>query len=270
MLRPLPLRVSLIALAILIVLVSRIVAARPDGTLQIMLPALGGDGALVITPDGTTVLIDGGADGAALATWLGDHLPFGQRHLDALVLTQASADTLPGQLAAIKRYTVGAAFLTATERPDQLALAWQQMLGERSTPVHILESGDQVHVGSCGIDVLTAQAGSATLALLCPNASAYFLQSIDHNAEAVLNGKTLPPADVVVYPWKRPTDNALLHRIQPDVLVFSEGGMMDVQQSFAQRRIGAAQLLHEDVHGMITVVHDGARLHVHTEHNDIP
>jgi beta-lactamase superfamily II metal-dependent hydrolase len=164
-LRSIPLRWSLAAIAVLGVLLGRLVLSQPNGTLQIMLPAIPGDGALVVTPQGHTLLIDGGEDGAALATWLGEHVPFGQRRIDAVVLTRPTDQTLPGQLAAIKRYEVGSAFVVAGEDPSDQMTAWRQLLNERGTPIQVLAAGQRVPVGKCAFDVLTANNGHATFRL---------------------------------------------------------------------------------------------------------
>jgi hypothetical protein len=244
------------------VVLGRLVLAQPTGALQIMLPALPGDGALVVTPQGHTLLIDGGADGAALATWLGQHMPFGQRRINAVVLTRRTDETLPGQLAAIKRYEVGAAFVTPGEEDSDEMTAWRQLLGERSTPIQTLAAGQNMRVGDCGLNVLTANDGQSTLRLDCAGTSAYFLQSIDDDTERTLASTVLPPTTLAVYPWARPTRNYLLERLQPQVIAFGEGGTDEVQQSFAQRRVGTAQLLHEAVHGDIRLVIEEGRVQI--------
>jgi len=269
-LRPIPLRWSLLAIALLGVVLGRLVLAQPTGVLQIMLPALPGDGTLVVTPQGHTLLIDGSADGAAAATWLGQHVPFAQRRIDAVVLTRAIDETLPGQLAAIKRYEIGATFVAPDEEASDEMTAWRQLLDERSTPIHILQPGSRVRVGECALDVLTASDGHATLRLDCNGAQTYFLQSINDDTERILARMAMPPATLAVYPWARPTRNDLLERLQPQVIVFSEGGTDEVQQSFAQRRMGTAQLLHEAAHGDITVMIDEGRVQINTQkdHDD--
>jgi len=264
-LRPIPLRWSLAAMVLLGVVLGRLVLAQPTGALQIMLPAVPGDGALVVTPQGHTLLIDGGEDGAALATWLGGHVPFAQRRIDAVVLTRTDDQTLLGQLAAIKRYEVGAAFIVPGEDPSDQMTAWRDLLNERSTPIQTIAAGQKMRVGDCALDVLTANDGLATLRLHCGATSAYFLQSIDDAAERTLARMALRPATLAVYPWARPTRNDLLERLQPQMIVFGEGGEDEIQQSFAQRRVDAAQLFHEEVHGNITLTSDGDDVQVHTE-----
>jgi hypothetical protein len=56
-------------------------AQRPDGRLHVYLLAAPGDAALIQTPAGRFVLIDGGRDPAILAMLLGQQLPFWRRNL---------------------------------------------------------------------------------------------------------------------------------------------------------------------------------------------
>src|SRR5919206_5348244 len=86
---------------------------RSDGRLHLIVPALAGDGALLRTATGQIALIDGGADGAAVANWLGRELPLGRHEIDLLVETRVDQTTLPGQLAAARRYRFRSALLVA-------------------------------------------------------------------------------------------------------------------------------------------------------------
>ncbi|HEX6287877.1 MAG TPA: hypothetical protein VFZ66_01740 [Herpetosiphonaceae bacterium] len=269
MLRPLPLRLSLSLVALLsVVLAALLIAGRHAQQVRIVLPEIAGDAALVITPDGRTVLIDGGADGAALATWLGNTLPFGQRHLDAVVLTRADGKTLSGQLAALKRYAVKAALLPATERRSSSLDAWEQLLEAQQVAPEYVAPGDQLMLGRCALDVLTAQDGQMTLALQCGPTVAYFLQAVDDDAETELSARDLASAALVVFPWKRPTDTPLLQRLRPAAIVFSDGGRGENDRSWADRRVDAARLYHEQIHGQIELIGDERQTMIRAERGE--
>jgi competence protein ComEC len=257
MIRPLPLRLSLVMVALLMLVFGElIVGGQQPAQLRVLLPALPGDGALIITPDGKAVLIDGGADGAALATWLGNTLPFGQRHLDALILSRADTKTLPGQLAALKRYRIGTALMAATERRNSSLDAWWELLqGQNVTPQQIAAS-DRLVLGQCRLDALSEHEGQLTLALRCGATTVYFLQSIEDESEQELAAQQLEPAALVVYPWKRATNTALMQQLQPPAITFSEGGHAEAMLSWNERQIGAARLYHEATHGQIELRSD--------------
>lgn len=192
MIRPLPLRLSL-GLAVLLALVfsALLIGGQRPSQLRILVPAIPGDAALITTPNGETVLIDGGEDGATLATWLGNALPFGQRHLDVIILTRPDAKTLPGQLAALKRYRVGMALMAATEENNSSQAAWWDLLAAQSITPQPLAAGDRLTLGQCTLDTLTEHEGRLTLALRCGTTTAHFLQSIDDEAEQELEAQDL-------------------------------------------------------------------------------
>jgi hypothetical protein len=264
--RPLPLRLSLALAGLLcVVLIALLVAGRPQPGLRIVFPALEGDGALITTPDGHTLLIDGGADGAAVATWLGSTLPFGQRHIDAVIATRADAHTLPGQIAALRRYNVREALIAASDRRTSSVDAWWSLLEDQATTAQTANAGDRIEAGGCSAEVLNAHDGRLSLLLQCGSTIVYFLQALDDDGEAALEELTLPPATLIVYPWDRPTNTPLLHRLQPAAIVFSEGGDGDLQASWAERQVGSARLYHEALSGAVELRDDGQRVTITTE-----
>src|SRR4051812_29092814 len=112
LIRPLPLRLGLAGCALVLVVWSGLWwTGRSDGRLHLIFPAQGGDGILLEGAHGEIAVVDGGADGAAFADWLGRTLPLGRRRIDLLLLTRADSTTLPGQLAAVRRYSIGRAVL---------------------------------------------------------------------------------------------------------------------------------------------------------------
>lgn len=252
MLRPLPLKFGLLSVALLgSVFGALLLAGRPTSQLRVIFPALPGDAALILTPDGRSILIDGGADGAALATWLGQTLPFGQRQIDALLLTRTDSTTLAGQITAIKRYSVGTALFAATDRRTSSLDAWWQLLEAQRIVPQAVSVGDQLVIGQCTLQILSEHEGRLTVGLRCGSITAYFLQSVDDTTEAALELESLSPATLVMYPWDRTSVTPLLTMLQPTAIVFSEGGADNVRQTWAARQVGTARLYHEALNGQI-------------------
>ncbi|HEY0734172.1 MAG TPA: hypothetical protein VGD69_04645 [Herpetosiphonaceae bacterium] len=269
MIRPLPLRLSL-GLFVLLTLVSGalLIGGRHPGQLRILVPVVPGDAALIMAPNGKTVLIDGGEDGAALATWLGNALPFGQRDLDVLILTRPDAKTILGQLAALKRYRVGMALMAATEENNSNQDAWWDLLAAQSVTPQPIAAGDQIKLGECTLDTLTEHEGRLTLALRCGATTAHFLQSIDDEAEQELEALDLESSELVVYPWKRGTNTPVMQALRPKAIVFSEGGRSEGALSWTDRQIGDARLFHEDVHGQVELRSTGEQLAITAERGE--
>jgi competence protein ComEC len=90
--------------ALLVVLT---LGSLPDGRLHLVALDVGqGDSILVVTPSGTTILIDGGPDPDLLLRRLGERLPWWRRRIDVMILTHPHEDHVAGLLAALDRYQV--------------------------------------------------------------------------------------------------------------------------------------------------------------------
>lgn len=103
---PLPRRVLAVAMLVLPVLVwaTAVRAGVPASPTVIFFDVGWGDSALVRTPAGATILVDGGADPNLVATKLG---ALGVKRLDLMVATHPHADHLAGLPAVLARFPVG-------------------------------------------------------------------------------------------------------------------------------------------------------------------
>ncbi len=248
--RPPSLRLLLAAGAMLGAVFTGLLLGGQKTELRIVWPALAGDGALVLAPDGTSVLVDGGSDAAAVASWLGRELPFGQRRIDVVVLTRADSTTLPGQLAALRRYEIGAALYPGDAEVSADLEAWLRLVAERNAVLRPMQPGDLHTAGACVLDLPAAGNQRAALLLRCGQTTAWFLQSADDTLERQLDVLPSRPVSLLVWPWLRRTDGAFARATIPAALLFAEGQGEDVL-SWNARRIGEAQLLHEKLHGRI-------------------
>src|SRR5919199_3864686 len=142
--RTVPLRLAALACVVILGIPTALWwTNRSDGRLHLIVPALAGDGALIRTAAGQIALIDGGADGAAVANWLGRELPLGRHAIDLLVQTRVDGTTLPGQLAAARRYHFRTAVLV---RPSKRNPSWDELvrlLREQGTSVRIAHTGER-------------------------------------------------------------------------------------------------------------------------------
>ena len=102
--RPLPVGAALVA-----VLLAISIASRPDGLLHLTVLDIGqGDAILVESPDGGTMLIDGGPDPELTLRRIGANLPFFARRIDLLVLSHPHQDHVAGLVDVLDRFRVGA------------------------------------------------------------------------------------------------------------------------------------------------------------------
>lgn len=244
--------------------------AWPDGRLRVIFLETEGDAALIQTPNGGYVLIDGGGDPAALAAGLGRHMPFWRRSLDAVVLTAADGARLPGQVAALSRYRAARAIAPPELKRGAYVDEWRRLLGEQGAPIHAARAGDRIDLGGATLRVLAAGDGDEAgmvLRLDYRKTSVVFDGSGGEADEEDLAASSPRPASLMTFPWQRDPHAPLVGALRPRALVFTDAQPADqpAEQTFAERAIGGAALYHERLDGTITWISDGARSWVETE-----
>lgn len=127
---------------------------QPDGKTHVIFFDVGqGDSALITTPNGKRVLIDGGPDWSTLER-LGSHMPFFDRSIDMVMLSHPNADHLMSLPEVLRRYDVQALATagTAYEMGRYAAtLSGAELSGARSLVLHAgqtieLQSGATITV----------------------------------------------------------------------------------------------------------------------------
>jgi competence protein ComEC len=121
---------------------------RPDGRLHLYFLAVGqGNGILVVSPSGKTVLIDGGPDATVLLSTLDQQRPFWKPDLDLVLLTETTPACLAGPVAALERYRAHAAGRPGRVQESTGWQRWQTLLAEQSvTPIPLL-AGSRLELG---------------------------------------------------------------------------------------------------------------------------
>jgi beta-lactamase superfamily II metal-dependent hydrolase len=260
------LQLALLA-AVLLVLAWR---ARPDGRLHVFFLETKGDAALIQTPAGGYVLIDGGGDPAALTAALGRRMPFWQRRLDAVVLTLPHSKHLPGQVAALARYRAGMALAPPAAKRSATLDEWLRLLAEQGAAVRTARAGQRLDLGGAALRVLAVGDGDESgllLRLEYGATSVVFDQSGGEADEAALAASGPPRATLLAFPWQRDPHAAVVRALRPQALVFTDGQSADqpVEQTFVERAVGGAALYHEQLDGAIEWISDGGQAWVVTE-----
>jgi beta-lactamase superfamily II metal-dependent hydrolase len=261
---------------------------QPDrGRLHVFFLDTPGDAALIQSPQGGYVLIDGGTDPSRLAMGLGEHLPFWRRTLDAVILTRGDEARLPGQVAALSRYRpslviapaplwqgpYGGESAESSRTPggsieNQTYLEeWWSLIASNRLPVSPVRSGHRLSLDGLTMSVVPTGAGDGSglvLRLDYGATSVVFAGAISGADDtALLERDIARPVTVVAYPWERGMDTPLLARWQPQELVFTTGLEQDPPAllTYAERkRYGSgARLYHPELDGTIEVVSDGRR-----------
>jgi beta-lactamase superfamily II metal-dependent hydrolase len=233
---------------------------RPDDRLHVFFPALRGDAALVQTPNGMYLLIDGGSDPDALVTALGRRMPFWQRDL-ALVILTSPGDA--AQVAALERYRAHRALALPSNAPNATRDAWRRLLARDATPVRALRVGQRLEIDGVTIQTLDCDDAGALIRLDYGATSVVFAHNI---TSAMLEHRFTRRASLLVYPWQYDPHTPLVESLHPTAIIFSDGRQSrhPPQQTYHERAVGGARLYHERVDGDIEWVSDGRRAHIIT------
>jgi len=128
---------------------------QPNGLLTITFLSVGpanqppqGEAILVRTPDGKTMLIDGGMDAASLSQVLDSRLPSWQRSLDMVLLTSPRQDHLAGLQDIVTRYAIGEVIDAGMLHPNTTYARWRRTISERNLPYTRVVQGDTISLGA--------------------------------------------------------------------------------------------------------------------------
>lgn len=246
--------------------------AMPDGRLHVTFVDVGeGSATLIETPGGRQVLVDAGGSGRRLRTALGDALPFWDRRLDLLILTQpgrAQTAALPDVLA---RYRFDAVLHGGVEPlPPELLRQSPQVIAAR--PGTTIRVGDGVSLTVLAAPAEGQSDGGIVLRLEYGDVRVLLPGDLAAQAESALvaSGADLHAA-VLQVPrsgHREACGEALLRAASPQVAVLSvdAGNRFGLPHAETLERLQAAgvALYRTDRDGTVRVASDGAQLWVKT------
>ena len=265
------------------------VFSGPDGKLHVYFFDVGqGDSALIVTPTGKQILVDGGPESETAASALTGPLSVGDRSLDAVVLTHLDQDHSRGLLNVLERYNV-AAVLVGMENPQSgLYPQWRDSL-ERANPVTVpLRAGYLVTLEPnvvlevlnppprpIGGSVADQNNNSVVLRLVHGNVSFLLTGDIEAAGENHLlrSSQTLKSSVLKVahHGSRTSTTTAFLREVNPSAAVLSAGEANrfghphpEVMTQLSQIP-GLDSVYRTDRNGTIEFTSDGAALWVKTE-----
>ena len=120
----------------------------PDDKLHVSILNVGqGDAILIQTPNRQNILIDGGPSPQAIGLELGKKLPFWDRTIDLVILTQPQADHVAGLIEVLQRHKVqqiiepGIAYSSATYQQ------WLKLVSDNEIKHEIAHAGQEMELG---------------------------------------------------------------------------------------------------------------------------
>lgn len=154
-----PSRKNLIYFLTLSILVLVFVAAYQwvlsfDNKLYVVFCDVGqGDSIYIRTPKGVDILVDGGPDRTVLKC-LQSHMPFWDRKIELIVLSNADADHYTGLIDVVRGYTVERFAVSEIGKSDTSFEILEQEVYNRGIAVVTLEKGDRFRIGEIRLETL--------------------------------------------------------------------------------------------------------------------
>lgn len=122
-----------------------------------------GDSILIVSPNGHTILIDGGPD-ASVLRGLGQVLPMWLRQIDLVILTHAHDDHVAGLIEVLIRYKVKKIIINHTNYNSASLKAWQEQIINSESEVIMAKEGMIFDFNDkCFIEILSAFKGDASM-----------------------------------------------------------------------------------------------------------
>jgi len=144
-----------------------------------------GDAELIRTPQGQTILIDGGPDKKILEK-LGTALPWADRSLDLVVLSHPHADHVSGLIEVLQRYRVRRILATGVVHTTPEYIKWLELIKNKKIPLTVAQAGQRIEFS-----------GGVVLEILWPLDSYAGQQVGDLNATSIVARLSYGPSSAL-------------------------------------------------------------------------
>ena len=263
------------------------VGSGGDGNLHVYFFDVGqGDSALIVTPQGRQVLVDGGPDADSAIRALAKTIPSNDRSLDLVVLTHLDSDHSRGLLEVLDRYQVGAV-LTGTNSPDSAMYAqWRASIDRSHAEIIRVHQGYRLDLGE-GVEVeilnprvsaydgISANNDAVVLRLTYGSISFLLTADIEAETEALLVSRDMDIRSTVLkaahHGSKTSSTAGFINEVGPAAALISVGDNnsfghpnSDVLSRLTDQTSGQ-NLYRTDLNGDVEFVTDGSELWVITE-----
>ncbi len=135
-------------LLLIAILVWTTILTLPDNRLRVSFLNVGqGDAILIQTPNRQNVLIDGGPSPQAINLELSKKLPFWDRTIDLIVLTQPQADHVTGLVEVLHRYRVRQAMEPGLTSNLPAYQEWLKLVSQKQINPTLAQAGQTIDLG---------------------------------------------------------------------------------------------------------------------------
>lgn len=276
-LRSLSPAVPLVGLGIATILVWREAFASPDGRLHLIVLDVSqgshsGEGLLIRTPQGRTLLINGGPSASRLSDALGRQLPLFSRRLDFLVVAGVQNGQLQALPEVLARYPPQQVLWAGPLQASRSSRNLHEKLATERIPLKLAQTGQALNLGSgASLHLLEVGQRGAVLLLewqdfraLLPIGMSFDEMAALENGKQVGRVTALLLADSGYAPLNPP---AWIAALQPQVILLSVSlkDTTGLPSPAALEAVEGYTLLRTDYNGWIELCTDGERMWVEAE-----
>jgi competence protein ComEC len=260
-------------LAVGAIMTIRTVNAAPDGKLHITFLANGSsDTALIQSPTGRFVLINGGESISKLSSALGRRLPPADRSVDWLVVASPQENQVAALPRILERFGVGNVLWSGNPEASSSALKLMEVLTQNDIPYTRADAGQSLDLGDgATLKVLSATPRGSVLLLEWKDFRALLPIGLTYEAMTELeNGGKVGPVSLLTladsgYAQSNPPE--WINALHPQLIVLNvkagdETGLPDEE---TLKTVKDYPLLRTDQNGWINVTTDGKDLWVEVE-----
>jgi len=250
--------------------------ARPDGNLHIHVLDVGhSNGVLIVTPRGAQLLVDGGRYPSRLLTHLGERMPFHDRTLEAVILTQPDENLYGALPAVLRRYDAGVVIhngqpnlAPAYDELLTLAAAFPQVEARAGTTITLSDGVTLDVLAPAQRPALDVAPDDGALVLRVSYGDVSFLLTGELSATgqaALLASEQWPLADVFQLPLHgraRQLDGEFLAAAQPQAVVIQSdrANRLGDPDGDVLTQLGDLPLFRSDTQGSLHLWTDGITL----------
>jgi competence protein ComEC len=244
-----------------------------------------GDATLIRSPDGKTMLVDGGR-GDSVMYLLDRYLNHYDLWIDVVISTHADADHIEGLLAVIDKYEIGELLWTKSSKNSALNSWYKYKVKDLGINSYIVDSFDDFRLGCCiEVDLIWpldtqsvyhADSNESSVAIVIEYADFQMYLAGDlgyENEEKAIqlydNPESIDVMKVSHHGSLSSTSEALVRRIDPLVGVISAGrdnsynhpnpAVLEILGS------NSVNVFRTDEHGTVSISSDGASMFIRSE-----
>ncbi len=265
--------IALGAMAVITVLVWKAASYAPDGKLHVTVLDVGtGEGVLVQTPVGRSVLINGGVSTNRLSEALGRRLQFFERSLDWLVVADIDEEDLAGITGNLERFTPRNVLWAGNTAGTRAAGELWARIGSLANPPAMMVAGQALDLGEgARLTPVAVSDKGAVLLLEWENFRMLLPMGVDfgslenlQRASTMRNISALLLAESGYAPANPPE---LIRQLRPQVVVLSVAAAdrSGLPSPETVQELEGYNLLRTDENGWIQITTDGEQMWVEVE-----